>query len=187
MAFRPKIVLELLKWRKQVNPHFKNIEISMEIINTAATKLEKHIVHEEEHQKHHEGGEQRDEHAIDEFDERTDDGDEITTRFNQRIDDQAGDGDIQEVIDVLVRNEPKNPVEQVLMIETSQSTIKEYDPIVLTLMFPDLYLFGRCGLDEKKKKESFQHQWNLKYPTASSCSIEDLLNIHCSKQWHSTF
>ena len=122
----------------------------MKIINTAATKLEKHIVHEEEHQKHHEGGEQRDEHAVDEFDERTDDGDEITTRFNQRIDDQAGDGDIQEVIDVLVRNEPKSPVEQVLMIETSQSTIKEYDPIVLTLMFPDLYLFGRCGLDEKR-------------------------------------
>ena len=76
--FRPDVVLKLLEWRKRVNHHFKDVEISSEMIREACDGLERHIVFEEETEK--KGGMKEEEEA-----ERV----WIPTRFNHRIDETA--------------------------------------------------------------------------------------------------
>jgi len=120
-----------------VNQLYRDVEISTELIHAAAADLESHIIHGD-------GQEIRDEG----------DDDEIPTRFNHRPNDAAAEGDNQEVCDVIAGDinppDPSSSASKTLVVQTSRATIKEYDPAMLTLMFPELYIYGRCGIDEKR-------------------------------------
>jgi hypothetical protein len=133
--FRPEKVLELLIWRKKVNHLYNDIEISRELIHDASD-IENHIIH---------GDGEKIQDAVDL---------DIPTRFNQRAEDAAAEGDNQEVCNVIVSDvnppDASTSASKTLVVETSRSVIKEYDPVMLTMMFPELYIYGRCGIDEQR-------------------------------------
>jgi hypothetical protein len=118
-----------------VNHLYNDIEISRELIHDAAD-IENHIIHGD-------GEEIREAADLD-----------IPTRFNQRAEDAAAEGDNQEVCEVIVGDvnppDASTSASKTLVVETSRSVIKEYDPVMLTMMFPELYIYGRCGIDEQR-------------------------------------
>jgi hypothetical protein len=133
--FRPLKVKELLIWRKQVNHLYRDVIISDDLIQDGSVDLESHIIMQ--------GNEE---------DEKHDDG-MPTTRFNHRHDDVAIHGDVQDVYDVIVGdiNQEASAPRKRLVVQTSRSQIKEYDKAMFVMMFPELYIYGRCGLDEKRQ------------------------------------